>query len=512
MALFTSALLFSPAETPAVQAQCSFTPGAVVQLVGTPHLFIVDESGVLHWGGDTRALAGRYIDWSRHCDLSLDALRATRRGDPWLSSGLPKIGDPIYLSKWEDTEATPRLLHIQSITDVELFGINAANYLNFVLDRATWQQRYGFDVGLLQVGPLASAESYAYPEADRVSYALLLTNLENLESVVLFRARTGGIDPATILPFIADCEHQSLADFERSRNASTALALAQDCLGRLGTSNPTPSTGTPRPPTNVRLLALGTGTLRLSWDDVSNETGFRIYGGDQTVPANTFVTTLGANTTSYDIGGRVPGVTYCYSVSAYNASGESAANGPVCGTTSGTTTGAPTAPTNLRVTFQGNTNRLDWTDASNNEDGFRIMRGGQIITTVGANTTTFTDGGIVPGPSGCYTVVAYNTFGQASSEQVCAGSFGGGAPTAPTGLILTSLGGGNAIRLDWTDTSSNEDGFRVFRGSAHVATLGPNSVTFTDGGIVPGSGQCYTVAAFNGAGQSAGAQTCLPAG
>src|SRR5438067_10603905 len=124
-------VLGAPAAASAQSSQCSMTNGAVVQLTGTPHLFVVDASGVLHWGGDTRGLAGKFIDWNNRCTVGLDALRAMRRGDPWLSSGLPKIGNPIYLSKWEDSETSPTLVHIQSIADVELFGINEANYGNF---------------------------------------------------------------------------------------------------------------------------------------------------------------------------------------------------------------------------------------------------------------------------------------------------------------------------------------------------------------------------------------------
>ena len=44
-----------------VQAQGAFSHGTVVALQGTPHLWFADEQGVLHWGGDTRALAGKHI-------------------------------------------------------------------------------------------------------------------------------------------------------------------------------------------------------------------------------------------------------------------------------------------------------------------------------------------------------------------------------------------------------------------------------------------------------------------
>jgi hypothetical protein len=137
--------------------QQTLPPGVVVALAGTPHLFIVDEQGTLHWGGDTKALANRNINWSDRRIVSLDQLRGFRRGDPWLSSGLLKIGEPIYQVKWESNEPRPTLLHIQSLADVDIFGINASNYGIFVMERAAWEQRFGMSIDGLPRGSLASA-------------------------------------------------------------------------------------------------------------------------------------------------------------------------------------------------------------------------------------------------------------------------------------------------------------------------------------------------------------------
>ena len=142
---------------PTAHAQQVFLPGTVVALEGTPHLWIADAQGVLHWGGDTRALAGRHINWNARVEVSLEGLRALPKGDPWLSAGLLKQGDPIYLVKWETDWPVPRLLHIQSIADVEIFGINETNYGNFVLDVPTWESRYGMSVASLQRAALPAA-------------------------------------------------------------------------------------------------------------------------------------------------------------------------------------------------------------------------------------------------------------------------------------------------------------------------------------------------------------------
>ena len=150
---------------PAAQAQGPFAHGAVVALQGTPHLWLADAQGVLHWGGDTRALAGRHVNWSDRTEVSLAHLRTLPVGDPWLSAGLLKYGDPIYLVKWETDWARPRLFHIQSIADVELFGINGSNYGAFVLDRATWEARYGMSAADLERAVLPAAVPAEPPPA-----------------------------------------------------------------------------------------------------------------------------------------------------------------------------------------------------------------------------------------------------------------------------------------------------------------------------------------------------------
>ena len=142
---------------PAHAQQPQLALGTVVQLVGTSHLWFADEQGILHWGGDTRALTGRHIDWQNRATVSLEQLRSLPHGDPWLSAGLLKDGDPIYLVKWESEWPLPQLRHIQSIADVELFGINANNYGRFVLDKAAWEARYGMSADGLQRAALAPA-------------------------------------------------------------------------------------------------------------------------------------------------------------------------------------------------------------------------------------------------------------------------------------------------------------------------------------------------------------------
>ena len=144
-----------PAQAPA--------NGSVVQLAGTPHIWIVD-GGALHWAADTRALSERTVNWSDRRAVPLAELQRSPISDPWLSAALVKVGDPIYLPKWETQDPVPTLLQIQSIQDVELFGINGSNYGALVLDQAAWEQRSGFRVADLPKGVLPPAVPGAAPD------------------------------------------------------------------------------------------------------------------------------------------------------------------------------------------------------------------------------------------------------------------------------------------------------------------------------------------------------------
>ena len=148
-----------------IHAQTPPEPGTIIKVQNTPHLWIADDQGVLHWGGDTRALADKHIAWDKLREIPLNQLLTYNIGDPWLSAGLLKDGDPIYLVKWEADWDAPKLLHILSIGDVSLFGINGGNYGDFVLDVATWEARYGLTVAGLERGTLEAIESQSVAPA-----------------------------------------------------------------------------------------------------------------------------------------------------------------------------------------------------------------------------------------------------------------------------------------------------------------------------------------------------------
>jgi len=246
--------------------------------------------------------------------------------------------------------------------------------------------------------------------------------------------------------------------------------------------------------------------IDLAWTDNSgNETGFKIFrDGVELLPSPKVV----ANVTTFSDTGVTCGTTYTYTVKAVNAAGDSAGV-TATATTPACASGSPTAPGGLTGVAKSATQvDLSWTDNSNNETGFRIFRNGVELTPspkVGAGVTTFSDTGVICGTTYTYTVKAVNAAGDSAGVTATATTpaCASGAPTAPGGLTATAVSQ-TQINLLWTDNSSDETGFKLFRNGVLIKTTGANVTTFSDTGLTCGVTYTYIVKATNAAGDSAG--------
>ena len=119
--------------------------------------------------------------------------------------------------------------------------------------------------------------------------------------------------------------------------------------------------------------------------------------------------------------------------------------------------------------------RLNWTDKSATETGFRIERSPLTdtnfteIATVGANTTSFTDSGLSEATKYWYRVRAYNAYTTSdySNEKQVTTLYN--IPAAPSGLTITSLLS-NKVSLSWSDNSGDESGFKIQRKTGVTGT------------------------------------------
>ena len=177
---------------------------------------------------------------------------------------------------------------------------------------------------------------------------------------------------------------------------------------------------------------------------------------------------------------------------------------------SGVASDSPTAPTSLAAKAISPTGiTLTWIDSSGNELGFQVeRRSGEgawtLLSTLGADMTTYADTGLTEGITYGYRLRAYNTVDVSDYTQEVTSTV---LPKAPTGLGTRTVSD-TRIDLTWTDNSTGESAYSVERKTsasgtwAEIATLAANTTTYTDTGLSAPITYVYRVRAANTAGYS----------
>jgi len=269
-------------------------------------------------------------------------------------------------------------------------------------------------------------------------------------------------------------------------------------------------------PSNLS-AAVASGTqVNLTWYDYSaNETGFKVERSADgvnfvevaTAPAGPY--SYGYAVT-YQVTGLTPGTAYSFRVRGTNAAG----NSTYSNVASARTSTAPSAPGNLTATPASNSQiNLAWTDVATNEQGYKIERSSDGVSftqvaTVGANQTSYAAGGLAFGATYSFRVRAYNGDDSAYSNVVNAVP-AAIRPAAPANLAAT-VASNVQINLSWSDTSDNEDGYKVERSNdgvtfVQVGTVAAgwyNPISFQATGLAPATTYQFRVRSYNAAGDS----------
>jgi chitodextrinase len=165
-------------------------------------------------------------------------------------------------------------------------------------------------------------------------------------------------------------------------------------------------------------------------------------------------------------------------------------------------TGAAVSPSQINLNWSASTDNMGVT-------GYRVYRNGVPLTTL-SNVTTYQNTGLNASTTYSYTVQSIDGAGNASGQSTAAilttpAALDTTAPSTPTGLTATAVSI-SRIDLSWSASTDNVavTGYRVFRNSALLITLGNATTTYQDRGLTAGATYIYTVRALDAAGNVSG--------
>jgi hypothetical protein len=268
----------------------------------------------------------------------------------------------------------------------------------------------------------------------------------------------------------------------------------------------------PIAPANLTVRPTSSSQIDISWSDMStNETGFQLERSLASGLNFEIITTTNANLTAYSNIGLTPNTKYFYRVRSINGVGSSVATPEVEATTFPE---PPTQPSSLVATSLSSSQiNLVWNDLSNNESGFQLERslttgmGFILIATVSANSTSYSDAGLIANTPYFYRIRAINSGGISAYSAESVASTMDTPPAAPAMLTATAMSI-SQINLAWNDASSNENGFQIERsltsgsGFTVVYTTAANATSYSDIGLTENTKYYYRIRSFNSLGNS----------
>ncbi len=272
----------------------------------------------------------------------------------------------------------------------------------------------------------------------------------------------------------------------------------------------------PSAPLNLRVTVQGgTGTSLLWQDTSSNESGFlleRLKGTDDE-GTYTELCRLTSNTVEYQDNNLLPDTDYSYRILAYNDAGLSGYSNECMVRTPQI---PPSAPDMLvLMKFNKHEVTLSWRDKSQDEQGFILERMTDkgtwtILSTFSVlepNSLQFIDKQIKLNNRYSYRICAYNPVGRSGYSNILEIHTIPNLPAIPTDLKAAFVSA-SGVLLTWMDNSANENGFKIVKAVKGqkdyklVCTLAPNTTTYEDARIIPGTTYLYRIVSFNDFGRT----------
>ncbi len=230
---------------------------------------------------------------------------------------------------------------------------------------------------------------------------------------------------------------------------------AQSASAQVTTSAATDTTA-PTVPGGLTVSSTTSSTASLVWTASTDNiavAGYRVYRSGVLAGTST--------STSFTDSGLAASTSYSYTVSAYDAAGNSSAQSAAVSakTTTSVDSTSPSIPSGLAVTSTtATTVSLAWSASSDNVavTGYRVYSGGVALGTTSA--TSYSVSGLTPATSYSYTVAAFDAAGNTSS------------PSAP--ISATTLDDTQAPSISITSPGTGQ----IVSGTINVSATGTDNV------------------------------------
>ncbi len=167
-------------------------------------------------------------------------------------------------------------------------------------------------------------------------------------------------------------------------------------------------------------------------------------------------------------------------------------------------------PTDVGVDARGDGNQalLQWTNNAPAAQGVAVQVDRRVITVLLPDQDEIVIDDVEADARTCFIVGAVGRSGTSWAEApACSVS---GAPSAPTN-VNAERADGEYVEISWSDAASNEQGYRVLQDGEVVARLAPGRVSAAIDDVPEAARACFTVVAFNEAGEAASDEVCVAA-
>jgi chitodextrinase len=251
----------------------------------------------------------------------------------------------------------------------------------------------------------------------------------------------------------------------------------------------------PSTPDNISETSSTVSSITIEWDASTDDVG---VAGYNVYRNGSLINTQGG--TSFTDTGLTFSSNYTYTVSAFDAAGNTSAQSAPFFAASSSDTTPPTIPGNLKTTqVLDDSISLSWDASTDNVDvaGYKIYRNNGLVGT--STTTSFTDTGLNPVTDYDYVIEAYDESNNVSASSATLSTetaFDTTPPSTPNNMTSSSQTD-TTISLSWNAATDNigVTGYNIYRNGVLITST--TGTSYVDSGLNVSTAYIYQVQAYD---------------